>query len=293
MHKGVVFPVLSFTLFLPAFCLPAQSTDAALQARNVLAKRTNPDTGDDLPDTDDHPNQLDQVETAFNDALELASYVLSNIDGDTTIFPNYFDEGDRAGVKNVFTAIMGTTSIPENPTTGNDLLGNLLVQTTDTDGLCTDQELAYSNDEDPQNPFIVLCPNAFKKKAVTALNGAENPADNPDDAKHYISCDDLKINGHVSYLMNSLGSTLLHEYTHYDGLVESIFGAPIIDQDNGYGPVNVYNNLDKGLSPFNADSYMYYSLHILWNELCEFEFDPPRAGIDDADPDCDNTVCRN
>ncbi|CAF9915984.1 MAG: hypothetical protein HETSPECPRED_002704 [Heterodermia speciosa] len=293
MHQGVIFPVLSFALFLPAFCLPAQSTDAALQARNVLAKRTNPDTGDDLPDSDDHPNHLDQVETAFNDALELASYVLDNIDKDTTIFPNYFDEGDRAGVKNVYAAILGTTSIPENPTTGNDLLGNLLVQTTDTDGLCTDQELAYSNDEDPENPFIVLCPNAFKKKAVTSLNGAENPADNPDDAKHYILCDDLKINGHVSYLMNSLGSTLLHEYTHYDGLVESIFGAPIIDQDNGYGPVNVYNNLDKGLSPFNADSYMYYALHTLWNELCSFEFDPPRAGTDDADPDCGNTVCRN
>lgn len=293
MYRRVLISLVSLSLCLPAFGLPSQTIDPGLRVRGPLTKRTEPDTGDDLPDTPDHPNQLDQVETAFNDALELASYVLSSIDKDTDIFPNYFDDGDRAGVKNVFAAILGTISIPETPTTGNDLLGNIIVQTTDTDGLCADQELAYSNDEDPEKPFIVLCPNAFKKKAVTSLNGAENPADNPDDAAHYILCDDLKINGHVSYLMNSLGSTLLHEYTHYDGLVESIFGAPIIDQDDGYGPVNVYNKLDKGLAPFNADSYMYYALHSLWSTICTFDFDAPRAGTDDVDPDCGGSICRN
>lgn len=191
-------------------------------AHNVLSKRTQPNTGADLPDTDTHPNQLDQVETAFNDALEMAAYVLQNIDTDTTIFPHYFDEGDRAGVKNVFAAILGTTTIPQNPTTGNALLGNILVQTTDQDGGCDGKTLAYMGDHNTDNPFIVLCPSAFNKKAVTILKGAPDPSDNPDDAAHYIQCEELDANGHVSYLMNSLGATLLHEYTHYDSLVQFV-----------------------------------------------------------------------
>lgn len=192
---------------------PSREREGTLIARNLLSKRTEPNTGDDLPDTPNHPNQLDQVETAFNDALELASYALNGIDTDTTIFPHYFLEGDRAGVKNVFVAILGTTEIPENPTTGNDLLGSLLVQTTDTNVECNEDTLAYTNGQDTDRPYIVLCPNAFKKKAVTALNGAPDPADNPDDAQYYINCEELAANGHVSYLMNSLGATLLHEYT--------------------------------------------------------------------------------
>ena len=201
-------------LFSTAFSLPSAPTilqNPPRDAHNILSKRAEPTTGDDLPDTGNHPNKLDQVETAFNDALELASYVNMFIDTDTTIFPNYFNEGDRPGVKNVFTAILGTGD--PNAPSGNDLLGKLHVQTTDTNNLCDGRTLAYTNGHDTDNPYIVLCPTAFNKKAVTSLNGADNPADNPDDAKWYVDCDELNANGHVSYLMNSLGATLLHEYT--------------------------------------------------------------------------------
>lgn len=208
------------SLLLSAIAAPTEPTTSANPlaiTRNVLSKRTEPTTGDDdFPDDEPHPNRLDQVETAFNDAIELVAYVLGTIDSDTTVFPHYFNLGDKAGVKNVFAAILGTTTIPENPTTGNALLGNIHVQTTDsgTAETCNNpRTLAYMDDFHTDNPIIVLCPNAFKKKAVTALKGADNPADNPDDAKWYISCDALDANGHVSYLMNSLGATLLHEYT--------------------------------------------------------------------------------
>ena len=208
----------TFLLLQTAFSLPSAPVflkKAPGTARSVLSKRAEPTTGDDLPDPENHPNHLDQVETAFNDALELASYVMNTIDTDNTIFPNYFDEGDRAGVKNVFSAILGTG--PSNAPTGNDLLGNLHVQTTGTNGLCNGGTLAYTNGHDTDSPYIVLCPNAFNKKAVTALKGADNPADNPADAAWYISCDELVTQGHVSYLMNSLGATLLHEYTYVMG----------------------------------------------------------------------------
>lgn len=237
-----LLPACASLLFSTAFSFPSAPTflhNVPGTARNVLSKRGEPTTGDDLPGSDNHPNQLDQVETAFRDALDLASYAVNSIDSDTTIFPNYFDEGDKAGVKNVFLAILGDggSSNPE----GNDLLGDLHVQTTDTDNLCDGRTLAYTNGHDTSSPYIVLCPNAFKKKAVTPLEGADNPSDNPDDAKWYIDCDELVANGHVSYLMNSLGATLLHEYTyglndpclcghdeltnilrHYDGLVQSM-----------------------------------------------------------------------
>ncbi|KAK4693733.1 hypothetical protein P7C71_g3720, partial [Lecanoromycetidae sp. Uapishka_2] len=274
---------------------PWHSPNAAVVTRNVLLKRTFPDTGVDFPDTEPHPNPLDQVETAFNDAAELASYVLTSIDTDTTIYPHYFNEADRAGVKSVYTSILGTTAIPQNPSTGNDLLGNILVQRNDVENQCGNpRTLAYMADHNTQKPFIILCPNAFKKKAVTAMNGAEDPEDNPNDAKWYILCDDLNINGHVSYLMNSLGATMLHEYTHYDALTQSIFNAEIIDQPNGYGPFNVYDRLDKSLAKLNSDSYMYYALQVLWTELCQPPngYAAPRSGIDDNDPDCSG-VCQN
>ena len=212
MLKSFSLVAYGSMLLSKAFSAPYDLFDrpnSSVIARSMLSKRAEPNTGIDLPDTPNHPNQLDQVETAFNDAFELADYVLRNIDTDTTIFPNYFDESDRAGVKNVFVAILGVTGPPDAPIIGNDLLGNVLVQTTDIIGLCGNaRTLAYMGNPGSEDPFIVLCPNAFKKKAVTILKGTDEG-----DSNHYITCDALVQNGHVSYLMNSLGATLLHEYT--------------------------------------------------------------------------------
>jgi hypothetical protein len=63
-----------------------------------LARRGEPNTGVDFPDTEPHPNQLDQVETAFHDAMELTAYVNMFIETDNDIFPHYFDTNDRAEV---------------------------------------------------------------------------------------------------------------------------------------------------------------------------------------------------
>lgn len=275
------------------------SPNPATTVRDTLLKRAEPGTGDDdFPDTEPHPNPLDQVETAFNDAFELASYVLDFIDDDIDIFPHYFNGRDRAGVKNVFLAIFGTTNIPENPSVSNDLLANIHVQRQDTEGLCASdaRTLAYMHDGETEHPTIILCDTAFKKKAVTPLKGVD-PHNDQDKAKWYLTCEPLKENGHVSYLMNTLGATLLHEYFHFDGLAASVFGGPIIDQANangepiGYGPVQVYDSLNKDLAPFNADSYTYYALHNLWHVLCQHDFEAPRPGIDDADPDCGGQAC--
>lgn len=89
-------------LLSPAFCAPF-SPNAPVVARNVLAKRAVPDTGDDFPDTEPHPSNLDKVEAGFNDAIELASYALTELaQDDNTILKHYFNEGDKDEVKNVF-----------------------------------------------------------------------------------------------------------------------------------------------------------------------------------------------
>ena len=146
---------------------PTILLNASGSARDVRSKRAEPTTGVDLPDTDNHPNKLDQVEAVFNNSLELGLYASLQVDADTTIFPSYFHEGDRAGVKKVFLAILGD-GVPQAPV-GNDLLGSIHVQVLDTSNMCNGDTLAYSHEVD--EAYIILCPDMFKKKAVTALNG--------------------------------------------------------------------------------------------------------------------------
>lgn len=55
--------------------------------------------------------------------------------------------------------------------------------------------------------------------------------------------------------------TLLHEYLHYDLMIQSSFGSIVDNPDGepGYGPVAVYDRLPKDLARVNADSYAYYA----------------------------------
>ena len=65
----------------------------------------------------------------------------------------------------MFAAILGTTSTPEGPAPGNDLLGNFHVQTTDTDDVCGDgKTLAYTNGQGTDNPYIVLMSECIQEK---------------------------------------------------------------------------------------------------------------------------------
>jgi hypothetical protein len=71
-------------------------------------------------------------------------------------------------------------------------------------------------------------------------------------------------------------------------MIQSPFGSIIDDPNgkNGYGSVNVYDNLPKDLARINADSYAYYASQVFWTAICGHDFQAPRPGIDDNDPDC-------
>ncbi|KAF2691236.1 hypothetical protein K458DRAFT_399136 [Lentithecium fluviatile CBS 122367] len=92
---------------------PARRNAPAL-AHTKHSKRGEPDTGADLPDVTPHPNELDKVETAFKDAIELTSYVIRFIDTDHDIFPLYFAEETELRLNksslSCTTTITGTTT---------------------------------------------------------------------------------------------------------------------------------------------------------------------------------------
>ncbi|KAL8678018.1 MAG: hypothetical protein Q9186_005587 [Xanthomendoza sp. 1 TL-2023] len=296
MRTWAMQAILILASLMIALLCPLRFRGEARYSHDTLDERAEPETGECLPDTPKHPNQLDKVETAFSDALLLASVAHDYIDGDDTIFPNYFNEADRENVKRVYATILGPVTEPGASPVGNDLLGLMLVQVTDTNKDCKNGALAYTNDEDPNEPYIVLCPNAFNKKAISSLKGAESPDENRFHAAQYVRCETLEANGgRVSYRMNCLGATLLHEYMHFDKMMEPIFATPIIDQPDeiGYGPYKVYDNLDRDLARLNADSYTYYALQVFWTEACHQDFLPPRANVDDDDPDCREKACKN
>jgi hypothetical protein len=179
--------------------------------------RAEPNTGDeDLdPDEEPHPNKLDKVERAFNDAFELAAYATTVIDDPNrqNIFTKYFNEGDRANVRKVFSTIWTQPTDTNAPAAdgGSSFLGEIMVQQTDSRNLCGDPRLIAYLDQNnaPNDVAIVLCPRAFNKKGVTAINGQDPQGDGKEN--HYLTCE--AIGDNVSFKMNSLGMTLLHEYT--------------------------------------------------------------------------------
>ncbi|KAL8736493.1 MAG: hypothetical protein Q9166_000285 [cf. Caloplaca sp. 2 TL-2023] len=215
---------------------------------------------------------------AIYDALQLVLVALDKIDNDNTIFPNYFSRRDRAKVKAVYQAIAGPCN------TGNVMLSDLTLRTKDDvegEQLCDEDTLAYCYPPNADKPEITLCPNFFKKKAFTMVKGAPDPDNDPAD---YVRCEELQANGHLSYLMETMGATLLHEYTHYNKLMKPIYNKAT--GDKGYGAWEVYNNLNKP-----ADSYLYYALELFWTEVCHNNWLPPREHIDDQDPDCGGNPC--
>ena len=183
---------IPLSLLSVTFASPILSTPHAPGiARAILSKRTDPNTAGDLVEP-----EVSIIERGFKDAIEIASYIASSPASTVDpIFQKYFNAGDEAAVLAVFNQILGNPADPSNPDpTGNDLLGNILVQREDTDNLCGGATLAYMGDHNTGNPFIAVCDILFNHKGIFDT-----------------TCDELGDN--VSYKMLTIGATLLHEYT--------------------------------------------------------------------------------
>ncbi|KAK5116533.1 hypothetical protein LTR85_009158 [Meristemomyces frigidus] len=149
--------MLSHALLLIAL-LAAQSTGSPIQLVERAINAPFIDPSGDFSDQD-----IQQLNDAFGDALELASYAQTSLnDG---VFEKYFTEADKATVLNVLDNILGNPA-DETAPAGSAMLAQITV-TTDyinedfPNYVCDDATFAAMRYGLSDNPTIVICPSAF------------------------------------------------------------------------------------------------------------------------------------
>ncbi|KAL8780578.1 MAG: hypothetical protein Q9194_000849 [Teloschistes cf. exilis] len=215
-----------------------------------------PEIDNDIPSTGPHPTPRDHVETAINDALQPALVTLALIDNDDTIFPHYFARNDKGRVKQVYEAVAGDCG------TGNVLLSHIHVQATDIDPPdCRDTTVAFLYERHSDRPILILCNFNYGKSYTTNYGVTGNLL---------ATCNEVTASGHK--LVNHIyGGRTIDDQLLYQG-----------QRKVAYGPYATYDNLNKkSLARINADSYAWYALQVFWTQFCNFNFAPPREGLDD------------
>ena len=164
---------------------------------------------------------------------------------------------------------------------GSDLLSSITITPDypDDNGdlSCDGETMAELRDWNTDSPKIVVCdPAGFGHGGIGKGYGTVTA----------VGCDSF--DPRVSWKMETLGSILLHEYTHWPKLV-----APPLSKetdDDAYGPYGV-RQLDKNDATNNADSYSWFATENLWTIICQTDYQDPQPS-DDQDPNCNGQVCK-
>jgi hypothetical protein len=140
-------------------------------------------------------------------------------------------------------------------------LGNISIVVDSRDAwghlACDGSVMAEIRDWDTDNPKLVVC-----AKCGFGHGGI---------AKGYSGVKEVEcgqLDSRVSWKMDTLGSILLHEYTHFLMLV-----SPPLDkeaEDESYGPTGV-RALNKAKATNNADSYSWFANELLWTMYVRFD----------------------
>jgi hypothetical protein len=134
------------------------------------------------------------------------------------------------------------------------------------------------------NPFMVLCPSAFTHGGIDKGYGKIPFFNVPK-----VSCENF--GSRVSWKMDTLGSTIMHEYMHYVNLHNPPFPGRI--RDIAWGPFDV-RNMNKKDAIYNADSYTWFAIENLWSVLCvNLRPDGYEDPVDEDanDPSCGLSAC--
>lgn len=262
---------------LAAALLLTEAAATPLVPRGRLVKRTNPTIG-----TGFNTQQTSQLNDGFHDAIELASYAYNAVGG--PIFDKYFNSGDADLVRGVFLNIMGNPADTNNPDpTGNAKLGTITIKQDylDADGdlACDGSTMAELRDYAGTSPTIVMCDAGFGHGGIAKGYGTVP----------VIDC--AYIGDRLNWKMDTMGSILLHEYTHYTDLVAPPLPKETDDDDDDYGPTGT-RNIDKDIATNNADSYSWFANEAMWSVICTKSYGDPIAPQDDDDPNCGGTVCK-
>lgn len=116
---------------------------------------------------------------------------------------------------------------------------------------------------------LILCKWFFILGTIEGVPGNEPKSS----GARQVTCDAL--GRRVSVIMETRGQTLLHEYTHFQDMMTSVFGSDVKrTSDIAYGYADC-RNLDKKLATKNADSYASFASELLWTTKCDRDFEPP------------------
>jgi hypothetical protein len=111
---------------------------------------------------------------------------------------------------------------------------------------------------------LILCRDLFLLGTIDGGKGKEWP----DTANRKCS----NIGDRVSEYMLTLGTVMLHDYTHADDLV-----VPPLKEETDDLAYSFYDarNLKKDLATRNADNFALFAIELTWTVLCNRAFAPP------------------
>jgi hypothetical protein len=133
----------------------------------------------------------------------------------------------------------------------------------------------------PDAEELILCHVFFK---LGVIEGASE--EGRKGHVRQVTCDDL--NHRISRQMKTMGTELLHEYTHNSKIVSPIIGAglprAVATEDHVYG-FEKCRGLNKDLATTNADSYALFATEMFWSTKCDRDFEPPKPKAEQTSKD--------
>jgi hypothetical protein len=163
-----------------------------------------------------------------------------------------------------------------------DVLFSKDFNTPDFGFVCTEPgDSAETIDPESTTPTIVLCDSAFKHGAIGRRPGGFPPA---------VTCE--TIGDQTSWRMSTLGSTILHEWTHVGALVGNALASTHrepegtddeLDGVSIYGCIHTQAIADEDDALYVADNYAWFATEAFWSKQCAKSFRNPGSG-DDQDP---------
>ena len=222
-----------------------------------------------------------RAKVAFADSFYIAWRGHAAV-GNTEVFNRYFKPRDAMFVRQVFKEMFEPGMWGPSPLFTKMTIFHGPNQESDEDQ-CTGKpnQLGYFTlwlDDPDGDVDLVICPRAM------ALPNTQD--------KHCSGLSD-----HVDYTFLTLGSVMLHEYTHWPNLlrnalrlknppVERIWDFKGPDPKNGYGPYNVLQVREKDDPTANADSFSWFATEAYWHQTCRPGLEQYGPGVKD-DPTCD------
>ncbi|KAJ5579967.1 uncharacterized protein N7459_005952 [Penicillium hispanicum] len=238
---------------------------AVVLAVPAFFKRDSPTISDKFATAQQRVQAVD----AASDALTISKSVLTApetiIDA---ILPNWFYPTDKSTVLEVFQDITGPS-----PYDGSELLGEGFIRPDYPDSQgnynCLPEDDAETTTyEGHDAASIVICDRGFRNGGIDKSYGTGNSR------VEAVTCDSLDTR--VSDAMVTLGSILIHEYSHWTALVS----PPLKEGTDDHTHATAYDTFvgDKALALDNAESFHWFANQVFWTVKCGRAFAAPEPG---------------